>query len=95
MAKICLMRKTATLGVGVTLNQSCCYGYQSSDGSTYLNLLSNKHYLVHFLAKLQASTANIKGMDVLQTFRQSLNESKFKHNSSIFLLKYHIKKFVL
>ena len=82
MAKIRLMRKTATLGV--TLNQSCCYGYQSSDGSTYLNLFSNKHYLVQFLAKLWASTANIKGMGVLQSFRQSQNESKFTQNSSIF-----------
>ena len=76
------MRKTATLGV--TLNQSCCYGYQSSDGSTFLNLFSNKHYLVQFLAKLWASTANIKGMGVLQSFRQSQNDSKFTQNSSIF-----------
>ena len=59
------------------------------------NLFSNKHYLAQFLAKLWASTANIKGMGVFQTFRQSQNESKFQHNSSIFLLKYHIKKFVL
>ena len=42
-----------------------CYSYPSSDGSTFLNLLSNKHYLVQFLAKLWASTANIKGMGVL------------------------------
>ena len=27
--------KMATLGVGVTSNQSCRYGYQSSDGNTF------------------------------------------------------------
>ena len=48
------------------------------------NLSSNKHYLVQFLAKLWASTANIKGTGILQTFGQSQNESKFQHNSSIF-----------
>ena len=61
----------------------------------FLNLFSNKHYVVHFLAKFWASTAKIKGMVVLQTFRQSQNESTFQNNSSIFQLKYHIKKFVL
>ena len=50
----------------------------------FLNLFSNEHYLVQFLAKLWASTANIKGIGVLQTFRQSQNQSKFQHNSSIF-----------
>ena len=50
----------------------------------FVNLFSNKHYLVQFLAKLWASTANINGMWVLQTFRQSQNENKFQHNSSIF-----------
>ena len=28
----------AYFGVGETLNQSCCYGYQSSDGNIFLNL---------------------------------------------------------
>ena len=37
----------------------------------FLNLWTNKHYLVQFLAKLWASTAKMKGMVVLQTFRQS------------------------
>ena len=50
----------------------------------FLNLISNKHCLVQFLAKLWASTENIKGKGVLQTFRQSQNESKFQHNSYIF-----------
>ena len=50
----------------------------------FLNLWTNKHYLVQFLAKLWASTANMKGVVVLQTFRQSQNESTFQHNSSIF-----------
>ena len=50
----------------------------------FLNLFSNKHCLVQFVAKLWASTANIKGMGVLQFFRQSQNENKFQHNSSIF-----------
>ena len=78
-----LDEETATLGVGVTLNQSCCYGYQSSGGSILLNLCSNKHYLVQFCAKLWTTTANIKGMMVLQTFKQFQNESTFQHNSSI------------
>ena len=51
----------------------------------FLNLFSNKHhYVVQFLAKFWASTAKIKGMVVLQTFRQSQNESTFQNNSSIF-----------
>ena len=50
----------------------------------FQNLFSNKHYLVQFLAKLWASTANIKGMGILQTFGQSQNESKFQYNSSVF-----------
>ena len=50
----------------------------------FVNWFSNKHYLVQFLAKLRASTANINGMGVLQTFRQSQNENKFQRNSSIF-----------
>ena len=51
----------------------------------FLNFLnSNKHYLVQFLARWWASTANIKGMGVLQTFGRSQNESKFQLNSSIF-----------
>ena len=33
------MWNTATLGVGVTLNHSCCYGYQSADVSIFLKLV--------------------------------------------------------
>ena len=43
--------KMAALGVGVTLNQSCCYGYQSSDGNIFLNLFSIKHYIKTFYVK--------------------------------------------
>ena len=50
----------------------------------FLNLCFNKHYLVQFKAKLRFTTANIKGMVVLQTFRQFRNESTFQHNSSLF-----------
>ena len=50
----------------------------------FLNLLSIEHYLVQFWAKFYSSTANIKVMGILQTFRQSQNESKFQQNSSIF-----------
>ena len=50
----------------------------------FFNLWTNKHYLVQFLAKLWASIAKMKGVVVLQTFRQSQNESTFQHNSSIF-----------
>ena len=50
----------------------------------FLKLFSNKHYVVQFLAKLWASTEKIRGIVVLQTFRQSQNESTFQHNSSIF-----------
>ena len=38
---------------------------------------------MQFLVKLWTSTKIIKGMVVLQTFRQSQNESTFQHNSSI------------
>ena len=51
-----------------------------------LNLLSIAHYLVQFWAKLRASTENIKCMSILQTFRQSRNESKFQPNSSIYVV---------
>ena len=44
----------------------------------FLNLLSIEHYLVQFWAKFGASTVNIKCMSILQTFRQSRNESKFQ-----------------
>ena len=50
----------------------------------FFNLCSNKHQLLQFLAKFWASTAHIKGMVALQTYRQSQNESTFQHNSSIF-----------
>ena len=50
----------------------------------FLNLCSYKHEFVQFLAKFWASTANIKDMVALQTFRQSQNDSTFQHNSSIF-----------
>ena len=36
----------------------------------FLNLFSNKHYLVQFLGELWASNAHIKGMRVLQTYKQ-------------------------
>ena len=64
MVQMCQMTKMATLGVGVTLNQSCCSGYKSSDGSIILNLFSIKHYLKQFKAKFGASIANIKCMSV-------------------------------
>ena len=50
----------------------------------FLNLWTNKHYLVQFLATFWASTAKMKGVVVLQIFRQFQNESTFQHNSSIF-----------
>ena len=50
----------------------------------FLNLLSIEHNLVQFWVKFGASTVNIKCMGILQTFRQSRNESKFQSNSSIF-----------
>ena len=43
----------------------------------FLNLLSIEHYLVQFWAKFGASIVNIKCMSILQTFRQSRNESNF------------------
>ena len=60
----------------------------------FLNLFHNKHYIVTFFAKLWASIAIIWGMEVLQTFRESQNKSKFKHNSSISKFEDNIKKFV-
>ena len=62
MVQMCQMTKMATFGVGITLNQSCYYGYQSSDGNTFLNLSSIKHYLKKFKAKFGASIANFKCM---------------------------------
>ena len=50
----------------------------------FLNLWTNKHYLMQFLAKLWASTAKMKGVVVLQIVRQFQNESTFQHNSFIF-----------
>ena len=50
----------------------------------FLHLLSIKHCLVQFWAKFGGSTANMKYLGALQTFRQSRNESKFKHNFAIF-----------
>ena len=64
MVQMCQMSKMATLGVGVTLKQSCCYGYQSSDGDIFLNLFSIKHYLKQSQAKFGASIANTKCMSV-------------------------------
>ena len=52
----------ANLGVGVTLNQSCCYGYKSSDGNIFLNTISINHYLSQFYAKFGASIAKTKCM---------------------------------
>ena len=72
------MRKTAALGVGVTLNKPCCHGYQSSGDNIFfkfvfnqayfLNLFSIKHYLGQLMAEFGASIANIKRLCVLQTF---------------------------
>ena len=39
----------------------------------FLNLWTNKHYFVQFLAKLWASTEKMEGVVVLQTFKQSQN----------------------
>ena len=64
MVQMCQMTQMATLGVGVTLNKSCCYGYQSSDGNIFLNSFSIKHYLKQSYAKFVASIANIKCLSV-------------------------------
>ena len=39
---------------------------------------------MQLLAKLWASSANIRSMGVLQTLRHYENESELQHNSSIF-----------
>ena len=39
---------------------------------------------MQLLAKLWASSADIRGMGILQTLRQYKNESELQHNSSIF-----------
>ena len=49
-----------------------------------LNPVSNKHLSMQFFDKLWASTANIKGMGILQTLRQSQNEIEIQHYSSMF-----------
>ena len=65
------MSKTATLGVGVTLNKPCCYGYQSSGDNIFFIFFSFKHYLRQLMAEFGASIANIKRLSVLQTFGHS------------------------
>ena len=68
------MRKMAILGVGITLNKPCCYGYQSSgDNIFFLDLFSIKHYLRQFMPEFGASIANIKRLRVLQNFGHSRN----------------------
>ena len=79
------MLKTATLGVGVTINHVAMVTNLQML-AYFLNSLSIKHYLVQFWAPVWASTANIKCTVVLQTFRQSENESKFQRNCAIFYL---------
>ena len=61
----------ATLGLGVILSQSCCYGYHDYDCNIYLKLLSSKYNLVHIVAKYWASIAYIKPISTLQTFGHS------------------------
>ena len=56
----------ASLGVGLILCQSCCYGYHHYDCNIYLKL-SIKHHWLRSLVKFWASIANIKRMRVLQT----------------------------
>ena len=41
VANNCQMRKTATLGVGVNLNNPCCYGYQSPGDNILLKFVFN------------------------------------------------------
>ena len=60
--------KMATFGVGASLNNPCCYGYQSSDGNIFLNLFAIKHYLRQFYAKFGASIAKSRCMSVQRTF---------------------------
>ena len=63
--------KKATLGVGVILSQSYCYGYHDYDCNIYLKLFSIKYYLVHILAKYWAFIAYIINISALQTFGHS------------------------
>ena len=67
------MTETATLGVGVTLNKPCCYGYQSSGDNIFLNLFLIKYYLRQLLVEFGTSIANIKRLGVLQTFGHPRN----------------------
>ena len=65
--------KKATLGVGVILSQSYCYGYHDYDCNIYLKLFSIKYYLLYILAKYWASIAYIKCINTLQAFGHSQN----------------------
>ena len=69
--------KKATLGVGVILSQSCCYGYHDYNCNIYLKLFSIKYYLLHILATHWASIAYMKHISTLQRFGHSQNLSKF------------------
>ena len=50
----------------------------------FLNLWTNKHYLVQFWPNFGLLLQKMKGVVVLQIFRQFQNESTFQHNSSLF-----------
>ena len=59
-------QKRATLGVGLILCQSCCFGYHHYVVTYNRNLFFIKHYWLHVLVKFWASIANIKCLRVLQ-----------------------------
>ena len=59
-------QKKDTLGLGLILSQSCCYGYHHYDYNMYLKLVFYKHYWLHISVKFWASIATIKHMRVLK-----------------------------
>ena len=75
--------------MGVTLNQSCCYGYQSPDVSIFLKLVVYLALPSAVWAKFWASTANIKCIVVLQTL-DSL-EMKANFNTVLPYVSLHIR----
>ena len=83
----------ATLGVGVILSHSYCYGYHDYDCNIYLIFISIEHYLVNILVTFWASIAYIKRMSTLQTFGHSQNQSKFYRVQQYFSLYITLRSF--
>ena len=85
--------KKATLGVGVILSQSYCYGYHDYDLIYIGNFFAIKYYLVHILAKHWAFIAYMKHISALQTFGHSHLKQILPRGLQYFSLYITLKSF--